>query len=110
MGIFGGWYPPGCSSTPYDEPSAMDISENVRGLFGGKLPDGVLGVFWDEDGGLIETFAVTVPADPEGGYPEYSECQDAYTGATIEWNDDWDDEENAAAAARQYSAYKMGKL
>lgn len=99
MSMFGWSMPAGCSGTPYDETHADDITKLVA------LPAGITGVFWDEDGNLIESFPVTVPADEFAGLPEYTESQEAIVG-THDWNDDLDEDANRQAAAHAYNALK----
>jgi hypothetical protein len=100
MGIFGWSLPPGCSGTPYDEAGEpLDLTALV------KLPDGVIHVWWDEDGNLIETFVVTIPADDYDGSPEYSETRNITVGV-FEWNDDLYEVANCVAAAAHYNSLK----
>ncbi|MCK7505113.1 MAG: hypothetical protein MZV70_14220 [Desulfobacterales bacterium] len=61
-----------------------------------RRPANILGVFWDEDGNLIESFAYTVPADPECGIPEYSETDSVAVGVHP-WDDELTDDENRRA-------------
>jgi hypothetical protein len=108
MSLFGWSMPPGCSGTPYDESSAEDITALVIAI--APLPVGIEGVFWDEDGNVIETFAVTVPADLEAGTPEYKE-QGQATVLTIDW--EWlegegdDCAHNAQRAALAYVEFAV---
>lgn len=97
MGIFGWSLPPGCSSVPGDETGVSCITPYLTRT----LPEGVLDVFWDEDGILYETISYDVPADPECGIPAYSECDTTIVGQ-LDWNDDLSDEDNFRAAARAY--------
>lgn len=89
--------PPGCSSTPFDEAAAVELTPLVA------LPDGVLGVFWDEDGRLLEVYAVQVPADDSAGLPAYTDTAERAVGQ-LDWDDDRTDEGNAKAAAAAYMA------
>ena len=97
MGIFGWSMPAGCHGTPYDDAQALDIGKGI------DLPEGVLGLFWDEDDNLIESVAVTHPADKYAGTPEYTDCENVYRGVH-RWSDDLSEEENIKCAQRTYRA------
>lgn len=99
MGIFGGLYPPGCHGTPYDDPQATDLTKLVT-----VRRQGVEGVFWDEDGRIIEVYPVKVPADPDAGIPEYTDTYEDPV-CSIEWNDALDDDANMRAAAGRYEDF-----
>lgn len=96
MGIFGWSMPPGCGSTPYDDAGASDLTPLVT------LPAGVVGVFWDEDGNLLESYVVNVPADEAAGLPEYADSAERKVGQ-LDWDDELDDDANLAAAAAAYN-------
>jgi len=100
MGLFGWSLPPGCGTLPGEETGASEITQLVT-----RKPDDVLGVFWDEDGNLIESFTYTVPADPECGIPEYHE-QDCGAVGVHPWDDELTDDENMRRAAARYDAIK----
>jgi hypothetical protein len=48
MSLFGWDYPPGCSSTPYDEYGTVDLSEQVSRLVGEPCE-----AYWGEDDALF---------------------------------------------------------
>jgi hypothetical protein len=103
MGIFGWSLPPGCGTLPGEESGeAISLSQAF-----GTLPPNVLDVWWDEDGNILESFAVDVPADIECGIPAYTETQNAKVG-TCEWSDDRSEEENIRAAVAAYTATLRG--
>ena len=95
MGIFGWSLPPGCSTLPGEEASALSLSHLLT------LTPGVLDVFWDEDGNLLESYAMQFPEDAIAGIPAHSECAERSVGH-IDWNDDLTDAQNLAAAAKAY--------
>ena len=99
MSIFGWSLPAGCGTLPGEESSAEDLSDLC------DLSAEVHGVFWDEDGYLIESFPVQVPADEYAGTPAYTECGEARVGQ-IEWDDDLSGEENMVRAAIEYKRIK----
>lgn len=94
MSIFGWSLPPGCGTLPGEE-AGEAIELDVH------LPEGVDAVYWDEDGNLVETFGVTVPADQYAGTPEYREQQTATVGQ-LDWDDDLSLEQNLVAACAKY--------
>jgi len=97
MSIFGWSYPPGCTGTPYDEAQASCITQYLS-----RKPSGVLDVYWDEDGNLLESFAYTADySDGKGGTVPVKECDYRKVGA-VEWNDELSDEQNFVLAAAEY--------
>lgn len=96
MSIFGWSMPPGCHSTPFDEMGVSDLTPFV------KMPAGVVCVSWDEDGNLIESFPITIPADPYAGLPEYTD-QSERTIGSLAWDDELDEDANFARAALFYN-------
>lgn len=101
MGIFGWSYPPGCNSVPGDEIGAVDITSRCA-----PLPAGVVGVFWDEDGNIIEQRLVIVPEDEHAGIPEYDDVAERKVGE-LEYDDLLDDDANNDAAAAAYNKQKV---
>ena len=74
--MFGWSYPPGCSGTPYDEDSAVEVEVTC-------LPTGHT-AWWDEYG--------TISIQDNEGY-------DYKNYGPFEWDDNLSDQDNLAAAA-----------
>lgn len=94
MGIFGWSLPPGCGTLPGEEECASELTQYVKDQNGGKLPAGVLAVWWDEYGEILETI------DCNG------ECDEARVGLTVEWQDEDTEKENFEWAARKYLEHR----
>lgn len=94
---FGGSLPPGCGALPAEQADALDLTPRVT------LRSGIQGVFWDEDGNLIEAVTVTVPPDAYANLPEHEDTHYRTVGQ-CEWEDDLDLDANLAHAASVYQA------
>jgi hypothetical protein len=95
MSLFGWSLPPGCGTLPGEEESAFNIGALTT------LPLGVVGVFWDENGNLIEQYPITIPADEYNNAPAYSDVAERMVGV-CEWHDEISDAANVLNALDTY--------
>jgi hypothetical protein len=100
MSLFGWSLPPGCGSLPGEESGACDLTKLVT------LRGDAVALFWDEDGNLIESYPVQIPADELAGLPAYTEGGERTVGAH-DWDDELDEAANLAAAARAYAGMQV---
>jgi hypothetical protein len=103
MSMFGWSLPPGCGVFPGEQTDAVDLSH----LLTDTEKSRILGLFWDQDGNLWESLAVTVPADTYAGLPEYTECQSVRVGV-FDWCDQLDELTNLQQAVDMWRQIYVG--